>query len=196
MRVGERVRVRVGERVWVCVCVRVTTCVCGSVRMHCSRCGAVRQHPSSVCPGCVLFCVWAVRWVPRGEAQRLPTPRGDIQRAATPDRFLADPLGARAEEVPDCSSCPLRILDRDGSSGLSIHACESPPFLNLRTSDSTSEQVVKGTSLVAVRQPDSEQIPETKLNQKGVLNGHSDLSFLKHRTTRASGHILPKAGKK
>ena len=55
------------------------------------------------------FVSGALRWVPRGKAPRLPPLRGDIQRDATPNRLLADPLGARAEEVPDCSSYPSRI---------------------------------------------------------------------------------------
>ena len=77
----------------VCVCmyVCITTCGCASVRMHCSGCGAVRQHPSSVCPVVCGFVFWALRWLPRGKAQRLPPLRGDIQRVATPDLYLPTP---------------------------------------------------------------------------------------------------------
>ena len=73
---------------------------------RCVACGPVFED-GTVCPSSQRTPSF---WIsPRGKAQRLPTPRGDIHRAATPDRFLADPLGARAEEVPDCSSCPFRI---------------------------------------------------------------------------------------
>ena len=163
---------RAFARVYVCTAQDVVQCV---------------KHPSSVCPSCVLFVSGALRWVPRGKAQRLPPLRGDIQRNATPDRFLADPLGARAEEVPDCSSYPLRIPWIATAVGCQSTLARLRLFLSPRSGDSTPVQVVRGTSIVAVRQPDSEQVRVTKLNQKGVPSGYSYLPFLKNRATHASG---------
>ena len=74
----------------------------------CTRCGAVRAQPSAVVSKlCVVFVTGAALGAAR-KRQRLPPPRGDIQRAATPDTFCRPPR-PHAEEVPDCSSYPLRI---------------------------------------------------------------------------------------
>ena len=115
--------------------------------MYCTGYGAVYQTAVN----CVSqlscgFVSGALRWVLRGKAQRLPTLRGSIQRVATPDTFGADLLGARAEEIPDCSSYSLRILWIATAVG-----CQSTLRVSClsesQPGDSTSSLVVKGTSL-------------------------------------------------
>ena len=76
---------------------RAVAPTCYGVPCDCTGYGAVRAQPSAV------VSVWGA-----AQGNALPAPRGDAQRVATPVT-LADIQGARAEEIPDCSSHSLRI---------------------------------------------------------------------------------------
>ena len=98
------------------------------------------------CPGCVWFCVRGAALGTARKGSTPPTPEGQQPASRHTRHLLPDLQGARAEEIPDCSSYSLRIPWIATAVGCqSTHA--SPGFLSLRPGDSTSSLVVKGTSL-------------------------------------------------
>ena len=143
------------------------TCGCANV-LRCTRKSAQDVVQCVVnrllsCPVVCGFVSGALRWVTLGRTQRLPLQRSVSQRITAPGT-LADLLGARAGEIPDCSVRPslsvflgsrrqwvvnprtrvFCLSESPNGDSTSEQVVKGVPLLSLRTGDSTSEQVVRG----------------------------------------------------
>ena len=91
----------------------ISTCGCASV-LRCPRVaaqgyGAVREQPTPVVSGERGFCVWGDALGAAGKVTQPPSPEGQHPARRHTRHSFADLQGARAEEIPDCSSYSPRI---------------------------------------------------------------------------------------
>ena len=137
--------------------VRLRECTYALLRMWCSA-----STPVFCVSGCVWFCVWGAALGAARFGSTPPTPKGRHPASRHTRPLLADPQGARAEEVPDCSSYPLRIPWIASAVGCQSTLARLRLFLSPRLGDSTPTQAAKGQPLQSPRPGDSTPIQVVK----------------------------------
>ena len=146
-----------------------STCGCVSVSMRTAH-DVVQCVHSRLSSLCGFLCLGRCE-VSRSEGQKPPDPKG----WTAPDT-LDDIQGARAEEIPDCSSCSLRIPWI--ATAVVCQATHSPGFgLTIRTPVHGIGITIRNQKCALDRINNPEPWFPTQGNQKREANGQSTSSL-------------------